>query len=385
MFLENIDAIIIGTSAILILVSIVVNIVSTSKLSQLSESLSYLEKNFEAAEAAKSRIGGSPARENQPPDWDSSILPAADPALKETRTGTRYRPPGTRIDLKPVGKREPEKDSQTSDSPAPKVSASDSEPQVYTGSPGNTETKGDDLMATALVSGPIIGQNPTPKEKESTPLPPTSEDEQEMLKSYLGSTSPFLKEEETKKEEKKQESPSDEELITGTAKEPENDISPETSEKPASDASALGHDLIPNFEGEEDVMDVIEDATAVEEEEAKPEEIKKPEPVSKEPAPEPVKAAPKKTGAEPMEINPFNPSQQKVNFDLVKSLLKQIEPETDFILDFSDTLFLVKNEIKRLGEIEKAAGKKGVRLALKNVANDLRIEIMAKMPDTVFL
>lgn len=105
MIINNFDTILIAAAGLLIVISFVINIISTARLGRLTESLNQLEAKFETFhpkgkdDKNDSRHGSSAVK------MDSSVFPSQEVSPGDSRMGTRYRPPGSRS--KKTGEGEP--------------------------------------------------------------------------------------------------------------------------------------------------------------------------------------------------------------------------------------------------------------------------------------
>jgi hypothetical protein len=350
MGLETFDLVLIGISAVMIAATLAFNVVGTLRLGQLSEKLDVLEKTLET----KAPGQAAPTTAVPRPGYDPAILPTAEPAPNESKTGLRYRPPGSRtlkMQAAAAGA------SLPSGPPAPTIPKSGAritpaEPPEAARAPSPEEI---------FVAGPGVKPGPSAPRADKTPTPvggetplsaePTAEESQALLKGYLGAGSPFLD---------KPVPPSGTEppkVGSSPPAEPSYARPEAKTEMITFEGLFSGTDLFKDQPPEEEVLEVIGERLA--------------------PAP-PGAAA-------PLEINPFDPSHQKVNFHLLQSLIRQEAEGREFLLDFQDTLFLLDNEWSAFLEIAKQAAAKRIRLSLKNVAVDLKSEIASRSLPVVVL
>ena len=347
---EYLDIILISIGGLLIVASVVVNILSTTRLSRLSESLNRLEEHVEYQ-----TVENKPKKEGADSAFDSSILPGSDLSDTDSR-GTRYRPPGsrtgapkkeesrpegssTRILIRKSGIKVPETvapapELEMSPEPVP-VEAPIPEPAAETASAKKFEAMpirpGEVFSSTAEIPADALAEIPAPKSavpEKAAPLavvPPSpaeapsrrrGTEEEELLKSYLGDSSARY-----------------------------FDANP-------SDPAEAGE----GAEAEEDVMEVIQDTGVY---------------------PAVVAAAP--------DYNPFDAALQRVNLAPVRAALPQVPGGGRLTLDFCDVLFLVDEEQADLLRLSAETEQRGVTLALRNVTPGLQAELSAKLPALTYL
>lgn len=342
--LENLDTILIGVGALLIVVSVVVNILSTARLSRLSETISRLEERVEArnAEEKNNREGSDSA-------FDSSILPSTELPDTDSR-GTRYRPPGSRAGAK--------KEDSRSSGPSTRILIKKSgekvadtvvttpahASEVRTKAPEAPipEPASEAVAAFVAENGGVTASLPEPAvsspvdEKPAVISEPAPQgfgsEEEELLKSYLGESSTRYM------NVKKPAAPE--------APAPAVPAAPAVSTAPA---AAID-------ESDEDVMDVIQDTGVY----------------------------PAASAVSP-EFNPFDPVLQRVNLAPVRAALAQYPQGGRLVLDFKDVLFLVQDEHTDLVRLAAETGQRGVILCLRDVADGLKTELSSKIPSLTYL
>jgi len=166
--LNNLDVILIAAAAILIVVSFTINIISSSRLTKLTETLGQLETKFETLHPKKdendTRHGSSSVK------FDSSILPSQEYSPADSRIGTRYRPPGSRA------KRPEDSGSEDGEVKVPSTR------QLKIGKGGMKITD-----ETPTDSEAVHLAEPQSDKAPSTSSPPPTDDEAKaLLKAYLG-------------------------------------------------------------------------------------------------------------------------------------------------------------------------------------------------------
>ncbi|MFH0922101.1 MAG: hypothetical protein V1913_17285 [Fibrobacterota bacterium] len=336
---ENLDTILLVVGSLTVVVSIIVNILSTVRLSRLSETINRLEERVEKKPASEEKG----RKEDADSSFDSSILPAPDVSDNDSHS-TRYRPPGSRAGgtasgtrsgpgstrIKKAGMRVPETIvttpapdahalpiNETVPEPAAEARSVESvEPYSAAEAPPTTAVPAADTLL------PVAEAVPEPTAPVSLHM---GQEEEELLKNYFGdSTRRYL-----------------------GAKAP----------GPAAPAAPKGAETADESEGggEEDVMDVILD-----------------------------------TGVYPAAVqvpdyNPFDASLQRVNFAPVRAMLAQLTAGARVTLDFQDVLFLVEDEYGDLTRLAAETAQRNLVLAIRNVSAGLQAELSSKIPTLTYL
>jgi hypothetical protein len=374
MILEKLDIILLVTGGALIIVSFIINILSTIKISRFSESLDRLEHNFKATTAnPRGREATAPAGTRAAARaYDSSILPAVEKRPSDSHRKTRYRPPGSSAASS-------KENVILTDSSLARISSSGEEAPV-------SDTSPLDKSATRAPSDQAASrEKPEPSKAEEKSAPITSEpiseisdkkppldsgeladDARQLVKDYLGDSSDLI----NKKAGTPSEGADSREISKGSKQ-----------------------------KGADDVMEVVEAPKQLDTAKPKPESPKQPDTAKPKPEspkqPDTAKPKPKrpkeldtakpKSGGATVEINPFEKRHQKIDFIKIFRQLDDMKPGGSLILNFQDILFLVKKEINTLNDIYIKAFDKNVTLSLKNTSSDLRNEVLSKITNIDFI
>ena len=332
MILEQLDIVLIVGGGILIAVSFIMNILGTKKINHFSEEINRLElllseRTVEKKEPSSSRhVPGS----SHDSAYDSSILPAAEIRTPDGKRKTRYRAPGLHIDK--LGNI-----VSGAETAAPDDSAVKSKPVEPAPEPERPEISGEhDTPVQAFSAKPQKTPIPlkktaeTPDPQTPKPLKETAEtvdlpeEEKALLKSYLNGPS---------------------------------DVLEETGDHPKSGS----RDSRPAKEEESEVMEVIEDNQF-----SSVNRIQN-------------------YGLKPVEINPFDNTVQKIDFEKIYQTLSGMKTGENLILNFRDILFLIESEYQSLKQLYTKASNKNIILSIKNVTHELKNDILSRISRINFI
>jgi hypothetical protein len=323
MALEKLDMILLISGAVLAVISIIVNIVSVSRLSGLSEAVSQFENKFESKTTQENRPG-----EGDSPD---EKMEASTETGSDTRTGTRYRAPSARTE-------------RPSQEPA-EEGAGSMPPMRHAGiAKAGVRLPPEEPAAEAERAVAEEAQTEIPAEPEKAH---TSRD-REMNLDLLAGVERLNKEEQALLADYLLKS-----AMLSARKPPVS--SPETTPS-ASEASAAA-EPVAGEDPDADVMEVVEDAPS-----------------------KPSGPASASSEDEPVEINPFDHVQHKIDMKNVFEALKGMKKGRPLLIDFQDVLFLIEEEAEALEELSRYCEKYGVPLAVKNVQANIRNDLHSQLP-----
>jgi hypothetical protein len=418
MILEQLDIVLIVLGGILIAVSFVMNIIGTKKINRFSEEINRLERLLSEGTVGKKEPSSS---SRSAPDsshnsvFDSSILPAAEIRTPDGKRKTRYRAPGLHMDklgdivdgaetaapadsavksepAKPAPeapeKRKPEGKRKTRYRPpglhidkmgnivlAPK--APEKRKPEGKGKKRN-HASGLHIDKMGNIVGEVETSAPTDSAAKSKPAEPASKPEQPEItvehdtpvQAFSAKTQkpepPLKKTDETpnpptpkplKEAAETADLPEEEKALLKNYLNGPSDVFEETGSPP----KPASRDSRPAKEEESEVMEVVESNQFSS-----------------------VKRI-QEYGLKPVEINPFDTTVQKIDFEKIYQILSGMKTGDNLILNFRDILFLIESEYQSLKQLYTKASNKNIILSIKNVSRELKNDILSRISRINFI
>jgi len=342
-FLEKLDLILLIAGGVLVVVSVVVNIISSARLGNLSESINQFEAKFEAKSASDRRPPQNDSRTGRAGEkFDSSVLPSAEPSGSDSRHGTRYRPPGSRVKV-PDSAESSEEGSGSVPPPTRHINIGKAgvrlpadEPSAEDGKSAGVAVAGEEQVSVSEAKAaeePPRSSPASASKKEPVKDAPLAEsgslagsdklsqDDQALLQEYLGSRA---------------------------------GVSGEKADAPEPDLADAGTPRNGQAaEDDGDVMEVVEDTRFMQKTAPAPEDI----------------------------INPFDHTQHSLDMGRVLEPLSRLKSGATLNIDFQDVLFLIDEEIDALSKVYRQCRKQGITLAVRNVQRNVQSDLHAKFPE----
>ncbi len=338
MIMEKLDIILLIAGGVLVIISIVINFVSSARIGKLSESINQFEAKFETNSAHDKVEGHDDSRAGQSGITnDSSGQSVSDHGGSDSRTGTRYRPPGSGVKPPDMGPSEE-------------------------GS-GSILPKHHTAIAKAGVRLPADeGPNhdhETPVSEEKNEPEPSAEKQREPLSNSELHDMPAQKTIASLKSEML--SMDDQALIQDYLRN-DTEIKGENVNDYAADLVQLKSSYSSEGSSQDgDVMEVVEDTRAMQ-----------------SPTLTDIKE-------EDESINPYDPNLMRIDLGKAGHSLKFVNKGVPLILDFKNVTSLSEDETAMLIELNRKCIKQEVPLSIKNVHRVLKNDLHSRIAEIKFI